>query len=268
MKHVRKHVLSFAVLALVAVAAIALSGCVQTTEAAHLPDHVTLPTLQPMLSRLVARQPAWRNVNRTELAARLGWGQVTSGSKTSRRIALTFDAGAEGAATPAVLDALKNAGLHCTFFVTGQFAKNYPDLVKRMAADGHEFGNHSYTHPHFPTLTEEQVTAELSKTEAAVRDLTGYSTKPYFRFPYGSGSNALVKQINSLGYIGALWTLDSLDSMGANADAILSRVSRGAGPGAIVLMHCGLPETAKALPRVIKDLEGQGYKIVTLTEIL
>jgi peptidoglycan/xylan/chitin deacetylase (PgdA/CDA1 family) len=254
-------------MALVTVAMVALSGCVKTTEAAQLSDHVTLPTLQPMLSQLVAGQPAWRNVNRTALAGRLGWGQVASGNKTGRRIALTFDAGAEGAATPAVLDALKNAGLHCTFFVTGQFAKSYPDLVKRMVADGHELGNHSYSHPHFPTLTEEQVAFEISKTEAAVRDLCGLSTKPYFRFPYGSGSNALVEQINALGYLGVLWTLDTLDSMGASAEAILSRVNKGAGPGAIVLMHCGLPETAKILPRVIEDLESQGYQIVSLTEI-
>ena len=114
----------------------------------------------------------------------------------------------------------------------------------------------------------EQVSSEISRTEERVKLLTGLSTRPYFRFPYGAGSDALVKQINGMGYIGVLWTFDTLDSMGASSQTIIDRVAKYASPGAIVLMHCGFAEEAKALPLVIKELEGAGYQIVTLSEVL
>jgi len=257
---------TFVVLALAALALLVLpvlSGCGSPARQARVSAPSPTPIPRP---RVV--EPAWRSIDRETLAARLGWGQVSRGDTTKRRIALTFDAGEDGGPAPAILDALKSAGLHCTFFLTGQFADKYPDLVKRIASDGHELGNHSYTHPKFTTLMPEQVSSEISRTEERVKLLTGLSPRPYFRFPYGAGSDALVKQINGMGYIGVLWTFDTLDSMGASSQTIIDRVAKYASPGAIVLMHCGFAEEAKALPSVIKELEGAGYQIVTLSEVL
>ncbi|HEY5526699.1 MAG TPA: polysaccharide deacetylase family protein [Candidatus Anoxymicrobiaceae bacterium] len=264
---VRSVVVSALAAFLVALALVTAAGCVQTTGASA-PAHFVFPDLKPALAAWRASLPRWKLEDRNALATSLGWGQVSRGKTTSKRIALTFDAGADAGATAKILDTLKDAELHCTFFITGQFATQYPDLVKRLAAEGHELGNHSWSHPHFPELTQAQVSSEVTRTELAVKKLTGLDTKPYFRFPYGAGSTALVKQLNSMGYIGVLWTFDTLDSEGAKADEIRSRVAKYAVPGAICLMHCGSTEESTALPGVISDLQNSGYKIVTLTEVL
>lgn len=194
---------------------------------------------------------------------------MTRGSQVGKRIALTFDAGSGGECTPTILDTLKAEGLHCTFFLAGQFAEAYPALVMRMALDGHELGNHSWTHPRFSGLKPEEVASQISRTEARVRKLTGLSTKPYFRFPYGWKSDALIRQVNDMGYLSVSWTFDSFDSVaGVTAETIRSRVNKYACGGAIVLMHCGSAAEAQALPSVIADLEAAGYEPVTLTEVL
>jgi peptidoglycan/xylan/chitin deacetylase (PgdA/CDA1 family) len=185
------------------------------------------------------------------------------------QVALTFDAGADASDTAKVLDTLRSRGLHCTFFLTGQFAETYPDLVRRISGEGHEIGNHSHSHPRFTDLSESQVRSELERTDAVIEKLTGDSTRPYFRFPYGAGSPQLVRQINSLGYLGVLWTCDTLDwEAGATVDGVRQRVRKYAVPGAIVLMHCGSRVEALALPLVIGDLERSGYSVVTLTQVL
>ncbi len=214
--------------------------------------------------------PARRCADKSALAASLGWWDVTRGSTGSPpRIALTFDAGSGAGPTPAILDTLKASGLHCTFFLTGEFAQSNPELVKRMAFEGHELGNHSWSHPHFNGIAPGEAASQVSRTESLVREVTGLSTKPYFRFPYGWKSDALIRQVNGMGYLSVSWTFDSLDSLeGTSADEIRARVSRLACPGAIVLMHCGSAQEAAALPGVIEDLRAAGYRLVSLTEVL
>jgi peptidoglycan/xylan/chitin deacetylase (PgdA/CDA1 family) len=220
-------------------------------------------------SKSTEQQPAWRTIDRAALVNSLGWGQVSRGNTADRRIALTFDAGSGGQYAPAILDALKARGLHCTFFIAGQFAEANPSIMNRLAAEGHELGNHSYSHPRFTGLSPDEVSAQLEKTEAAVMRSTGISTKPYFRFPYGAGSDPLVRQINGAGYIGVLWTFDTLDSIAETTpETVRARVAQYACPGAIVLMHLGSPQEAMVLPAVIGDLEASGYRMVTLTEVL
>jgi peptidoglycan-N-acetylglucosamine deacetylase len=222
----------------------------------------TSKAVQPLL-------PAWRKIDRVALVSSLGWGQISQGSTALRRVALTFDAGSGGANTPAILDDLKAAGLHCTFFVTGQFANANPAIMSRIAADGHEIGNHSYSHPKFTTLSAPEVSSQLARTEAAVKASTRLSTKPYFRFPYGLGSDALIRQINAEGYLCVLWTIDTLDwDPATSTEAIRSLVMQRVGPGAIVLMHADSPQEAQVLPAVISDLKAAAYEIVTLSEAL
>lgn len=218
-----------------------------------------------------SRPPAtgWKAIDRQALAAGLGWGQVSRGNAEKRRVALTFDAGADGRYAGAILDALQSAGVHSTFFVTGQFARDYPDIVRRVAADGHEPANHSYSHPRFTTLSVGEVRSQVSRTEDEVTALTGLSTKPYFRFPYGAGSSDLVAELNGEGYIGVLWTFDTLDwEPETTPEGIRERVAEKACPGAIVLMHLGSGQEVSALPTVIADLKSAGYEPVTLSEVL
>lgn len=213
--------------------------------------------------------PAWKSVDRTALAGSLGWGEVARGKPEGDGIALTFDAGAGGEHTPAILDALAAAGVRSTFFLTGRFVEQYPEIVSRMAAEGHELANHSYSHPNFTTLTAGEVASQVQRAEDLVRELTGLETRPYFRFPYGARNDNLVGQVNSLGYISVFWTIDTLDWMPEKTVVqVRDKVLDNACPGAIVLMHCNSPQEAAVLPETIASLLAAGYRPVTLTEVL
>lgn len=213
--------------------------------------------------------PSWKRTNRQALCVQLGWWDVTHGNIARAQLALTFDAGSDAGATATILDELKAAGLHCTFFVTGQFASANPELVRRMATEGHEVGNHSDTHPKFTTLSEAQARSQVELADARTSALTGLSTKPYFRFPYGLKSNALIKLVNSMGYLSASWTIDDGDwETGITAQKAHDYAVNRAGPGAIILMHCSSKIEAEVLPRTIADIQVKGLHIVTLTECL
>ncbi|MBU4193476.1 MAG: polysaccharide deacetylase family protein [Actinobacteria bacterium] len=213
--------------------------------------------------------PGWRRVDRVALAQSLGYGEVSRGSTSANRIALTFDGGSGAEHTPAILETLEAAGVKATFFITGQFAESFPEMVRRMADDGHEFGNHSYNHPRFTGISAAEAHSQISRTEAKVVELTGISTVPYLRFPYGARNASLVRQVNALGYMSVFWTVDTLDWMpDKTCEQIRSRVMSNACPGAIVLMHCNSSQEARVLGSIIEDLQAAGYEVVTLTEVL
>ncbi|MHB8781324.1 MAG: polysaccharide deacetylase family protein [Candidatus Geothermincolia bacterium] len=257
-------------LALSLTLAVSAGGCgssepVTATQPGATPEEAEPPEVAALEPSL----PAWRLVDRMALAASLGWGEVTRGNTASMRVALTFDAGADGAPTPAILDALAAAGVKSTFFLTGRFADAYPLTVRRIAAEGHEIANHSYTHPRFPELAAPEVISEIERTEARIMELTGLTTRPYFRFPYGARSAALICQVNAKGYLSVFWTVDALDWEPDRSPAsVQQRVVSLTGPGAIVLMHCGSPQEAEILPTIIDRLQLGGYELVTLTELL
>jgi peptidoglycan/xylan/chitin deacetylase (PgdA/CDA1 family) len=145
-----------------------------------------------------------------------------------------------------------------------------PEMVRRIADAGHELGNHTYTHPDLTRVPDEQVLAELQRTEDQVRRVTGRSTKPYFRPPFGARDARVLRLAAVEGYRSVYWTTDSWDSVkkGIRPDEIRRRVVGKAQPGGIVLMHCGSQATADALPQILRALKEQGYEIVTVSELL
>jgi peptidoglycan/xylan/chitin deacetylase (PgdA/CDA1 family) len=193
-------------------------------------------------------------------------------------VALTFDGGASDAGLTSILDTLDRYDATASFFVTGQFARAYPTSVRAMAADGYPVGNHSDTHPYFSQLTNEEIRLELARAEAAIWPLTGRSTMPYFRFPYGDRTPLDVDVVNDLGYVPFRWTVDTLGwqgtSGGITASIVCQRVLNTAKPGQIVLMHVGSnPDDgttldADALPCIIEGLRARGYGFVTLEALL
>ncbi|WP_418605654.1 polysaccharide deacetylase family protein [Georgenia sp. SUBG003] len=197
---------------------------------------------------------------------------------SERVVALTFDAGASGAALADILGTLESHDVPGTFFVTGEFARSFPSAVRAIAAAGHLVGNHSDTHPAFPLLTNESVRRQLEAADEAIRAQTGRSTRPYFRFPYGSRTPLDVRVVNDAGYVPFRWTVDTLGwrgtSGGASAASVRDRVLGTARPGQVVLMHVGANPTdsstldADALPEVIEGLRALGYRFVTLDEYL
>ncbi len=190
-----------------------------------------------------------------------------------KRIALTFDAGASGEPMPRILATLRERGIHITMFITGQFAEKYPDYVRQAAQDGHEIANHTYSHPDMRKLTDQQIVDELSRADAIISGLTGRTTKPYWRPPFGARDSRVLNVAAAQGYRSIYWTLDSLDSVGQpkTPDFIFNRVTNTPGinlDGAIILQHFGSDASADALPRILDRLDEMGLKVVTISELL
>lgn len=188
----------------------------------------------------------------------------------SGKVALTFDAGASPAPTPSILKTLKSAGLHVTFFLTGKWCEQNPGLVKEIAADGHEIGNHSYSHPDFRKLSDEAIVEQLSKTEEIVMGLTGKTTKPLFRPPMGGRDKRVLSVAGGQGYTSVYWSLDCLDAYkkGITSQQIEDRILGRIQGGDIVLMHCGSAPTAAQLPDLISKLQQRGLQIVKVSELM
>ncbi len=185
------------------------------------------------------------------------------------KLALTFDGGASSAPTPAILKALREAGVHATMFMTADYVEKNPDLVVQMARDGHEFGNHSSTHPDMTKIPSSAMIAELDKLESSVVALTGKNTRPWFRPPFGAQDDRVVKTAGDLGYYTIMWTADSADwREDVSAATVESRLLRYAAPGAILIEHLGSPQTAQVLPDVLRQLKERGFSFGTLSEVL
>ena len=191
-------------------------------------------------------------------------------------VALTFDAGADTGYAAQILDTLRDKGVAASFGMTGQWAERNPDLLRRMAEEGHAFINHSYDHASFTglstgraPLTQEQRWAELDSTEQIVANLTGGTTKPYFRPPFGDYDDSVNYDVFARGYAySVLWSVDSEGWRGRSADEIVQICLSQAQPGAIYILHVGsASQDAAALPRIIDGLRAQGYEFVTIREL-
>jgi peptidoglycan/xylan/chitin deacetylase (PgdA/CDA1 family) len=195
-----------------------------------------------------------------------------------RRVALTLDAGASSVPASRILDTLREYDVQITFFLTGRFVEQNPELVQRMAAEGHEFANHTYSHPDLRELGDEAIREELNRTENLIQNLSGQSTRPYMRPPFGARNQRVLDLMAQEGYISIYWTVDSWDSVGEpkTPEFLLQRVTHPTDSygnpiplnGAIVLMHVGSEPTADALPDILKWFRQEGWEIVPISEIL
>ena len=161
--------------------------------------------------------------------------------------------------------------------MTGRWASANPDLIRRMSRDGGTFINHTYDHRSFTglsatpaVLTRAGRAWEITSTESIIHRLTGRTTKPYFRPPYGDYDAATLTLVRQLGYrYTVMWTVDSLGWTHLAASAILQRCSARLAPGAIFLMHVGIQsQDALALPAFLAVLRRRGFRPVTLPQLL
>ena len=191
-------------------------------------------------------------------------------------IALTFDAGSDRGFAAEILDILAANGIKASFGLTGNWARNNPDLVRRIGAEGHHVINHSLTHRSFTGrsdglrgLTADERVAELEQTDAIIAPLLGHSTRPWFRPPYGDYDDAMLAQLAEAGYTyNMMWTIDTLGWNGLSSRAIVDRTLAGAAPGAIVLLHVGAAsQDTAALQPMIDALRARGYHFATVEEL-
>lgn len=183
-------------------------------------------------------------------------------------IAITFDDGPHATFTPRLLDMLRERNLKATFYVCGNNAELYPDLLRRMIAEGHEIGNHSYNHPNLGKMSQEQVRSQLSRTHEAIVRATGIAPRT-FRPPYGSFTQAQREwAMKEYGYPTVLWSVDPFDWKKPGAGAITSRILGQTGSGGIILAHDIHGQTIDAMPGTLDGLSSKGYRFVTVTQLM
>lgn len=193
-------------------------------------------------------------------------------------VAITFDDGPNPLYTPRILDILREKGVKATFFVVGLHVKKYPDIAKRIVNEGHDIGNHTYTHKDLVPSTRRMVLAQAHKTSQVIERVTGTSSN-LFRPPRGIYSSAVRRLlVDEEGYRFILWTVSSIDWRKISPKAILRRIARHTRPGAILLFHdsgalirregASRENTVESLPMVIDHLRSKGYEIVPVSEML
>lgn len=197
---------------------------------------------------------------------------VEQGNTKEKLVALTFDDGPDYYYTPLILDILKEKGVPATFFIMGKQAKVLPDLMRRMVREGHGIGNHTMNHPDLRKQWSSKVREEILSTQQVLQNIIGRSPD-LFRPPYGAITKADQVILNEIGMRNIMWSVDTLDWSGASADQILEIVHRDISPGKIILQHNFqdgrlLNGTIGALPKIIDDLQKQGYQFVTVQTLL
>ncbi len=182
-------------------------------------------------------------------------------------VALTFDDGPHPKNTPRLLDLLRERKVRATFYVVGQNVKEFPAIVRRIAEEGHEIGNHSYTHRNLQKLSDAAVRQELEKTRAAIKEAAGVEPLT-MRPPYGSYSTRQREwTFKEFGYPAVMWSVDPLDWKRPGPGVVADRIIKGAGNGAIILAHDLHSQTVDAMPRTLDGLTERGFRFVTMSQL-
>jgi peptidoglycan/xylan/chitin deacetylase (PgdA/CDA1 family)/predicted small secreted protein len=198
---------------------------------------------------------------------------VLQGSAGKREVALTFDDAPDDVFTPRVLDVLKREGVKATFFCVGNRIEAHPDVMRRIVAEGHVVGNHSYSHANLPKLSDKRFREEIRKTDRLIRQYTGY-TPSFVRPPYGNISEGQIKWLAGNKRKVVNWNVDSLDWKNLGSDEVATNILAHVKPGSIVLQHAAggtgedLSGTIEALPKVIAKLREDGVQFVTVDQLL
>lgn len=187
-----------------------------------------------------------------------------AGRQEQKKICLTFDDGPHPLYTPPLLDGLKERNVKATFFLTGQNAAAYPELVKRMAEEGHVIGNHTYHHVSLKEVGGERFREEIVSTNEVLEELSGTEIE-FIRPPYGVWDKRYEKE---LGMIPVMWNVDPLDWCRSNVQGIVQDVLKGAEENAVILMHDQYPSSVTAALSAVDALQKQGYEFVTVEQIL
>ncbi|WP_136443541.1 polysaccharide deacetylase family protein [Pacificoceanicola onchidii] len=183
-------------------------------------------------------------------------------------VGMTFDDGPHPKLTPILLDMLKARGLRATFYLIGNRVVTWPDIVRRIADEGHEIGNHSWTHPNLARYSDKKVLSEIDRTSDAIFKVTGRPPVT-FRPPYGSFTKRqrlMLYEARNLPTI--LWSVDPQDWRRPGASVVAKRILKGSKPGAIILSHDIQSGTVKAMPQTLDGLSGRGLKFATVSQMM
>lgn len=193
---------------------------------------------------------------------------VYSVSREDKKIALTIDAAWADDKTEFILETLDKYNIKATFFLCGFWAEKYPDIVKRIDAEGHQIGNHTATHPHMNKLSSQQILDELKKYDDILESIIG-KRSTLFRAPYGEYNDNVITTVRNAGYEVIQWDIDTVDwREERSAETILNSVLPKLKSGSIILSHNNGFKIEQYLPTLIETALGQGYEFVTIGELL
>lgn len=199
------------------------------------------------------------------------YSAMYTGDTSKKVIYLTFDAGYDNGYTAAILDTLKKHEVPATFFVVGNFLETQPELVKRMAAEGHIVGNHTYSHPDMSAIsTAEGFETELSKLETKYKEITGSKMQKFYRPPQGKYSEQNLKMAHERGYKTFFWSLAYVDwyvDDQPTKDEAFSKLLPRIHPGAIVLLHSTSRTNCEILDELLAKWKQMGYTFGSLSDI-
>jgi len=183
-------------------------------------------------------------------------------------VALTFDDGPHPQNTPRLLDILAEYRVHATFFVIGAQVRRYPEIARRIVAEGHELGNHTWHHPYLTGYSDAGVLAEIDRTQEMIWQTVG-QLPATFRPPYGAMSARQSRMLHDHRNLPSVtWSVDPEDWQRPGAAVVARRMIEGARPGAIILAHDIHGATVSAVPEALRGLTARGLRCVTLSALL
>ncbi len=216
-----------------------------------------------------AGQPPRGNISQEELKKYDAYFIDSSGEKT---IFLTFDAGYENGYTPKILDVLAEEQVPAAFFLVGHYLKTNPDLVQRMADEGHIVANHTASHPDMGKISNlADFQAELETVEKLYTEITGQPMKKYYRPPQGKFSVSNLEQAKQLGYKTVFWSLAYADwdvNKQPSADYAVEKLSSRIHGGTVLLLHSTSKTNSEILQTVIRKWKAEGYTFRSLDELV
>lgn len=202
-----------------------------------------------------------------EIDRGLKFHKIIRGNPQVKTIALTFDDGPHTAYTPALLAILARYKIPATFFVVGSQAEKHPELIRAEIAGGHVVGNHTYHHVSLPKIPQIYVADEIKACGDVVKAITGKGPR-LFRPPGGEYNQQVAEASAALGYTMVLWTDDPGDYASPGAQVIFDRTVSKASNGGVLLLHDGIQQTVDILPKLIETLQAQGYRFVSVEELM
>jgi peptidoglycan-N-acetylmuramic acid deacetylase len=197
-------------------------------------------------------------------------GAIFLGDTTKKELYLTFDNGYENGYTKRILDILQEKKVPATFFVTGHYVKDQPELLKRMVREGHLIGNHSWSHPDMTRISDNRIKEELEKVQVEVAQVAGQKEMRFLRPPRGIFSERTLAVSKAMGYTNVFWSLaykdwDTKAQKGWKYayDNVMAQLH----PGAVLLLHSVSRDNAEALGKIIDDARKQGYEFKGLDQL-
>ncbi len=181
-----------------------------------------------------------------------------------KMVALTFDDGHHPVYTERLLDGLKKRNVKATFFLIGKSADKYPELVKRMAEEGHLIGNHTMDHVQLNHKTYEEAIEQIRQSNQIISQITG-QTPQYIRPPFGEWSKELQEEVDMTA---VLWDVDPVDWKVKNTEIVVKRILKNARDGDIILLHDVYGTSVDAALEIVDQMQAEGYEFVTVDEII